>query len=149
MLVEGSVRRVKRPQWLQDSGAIGAHNRDITPIEDYREYRKSHTGGKERPVRLHYGDCQFSMILRILGWETPLPARSKRTERSRELLEGDDAEPRHDGGICGSRAREDGLSGRRWAKLLVKFFKTSLFPFSPTRRLPSESAADKGVCLRH
>lgn len=51
------------------------------------------------------------MVLRILrmGSNCSPPnaeAGRKRTERSRELLEGGDTEPRHDGGSCEGRSVE-------------------------------------------
>lgn len=58
--------------------------------------QKSRTGGKERPVRLHCrANCQSQIPFSERNCR-----RGGRTERSRELLEGDDAEPRHDGGIA-------------------------------------------------
>lgn len=62
-------------------------------IEDWSQ--KSHTGGKERPVRLHCIELSVPNTISERNCR-----RGGRTERSRELLEGDDAEPRHDGGIA-------------------------------------------------
>lgn len=66
MLVERfGFGSIKSPQLRDSSSAVGRIIETLALVGSYRRYRKSHTSGEERPVRLHYSRLLVPAILCI------------------------------------------------------------------------------------
>ena len=86
-----------------------------------------HTGGEERPVRLHCGEESAGQIRDGAAGRVAI----ERTEGSVELLEGLNTEPRHDDGFRGYRGRKvrfDGLGTSATGALRLRLLQNE--PFS-------------------